>query len=117
MLKNITAIGLIILFAGATAAPFIHLGDCEMPCCIKVEKSCCDMKKDIDCPTMSDCGTSVFMPIVSGPFHKADLKTTDAVINFSIQNYQITNNKSELYIHRIESDPGPIAHLNLPLLI
>lgn len=117
MLKKITAISFIALFAGLTAAPFIHLGDCSMLCCAEVEMSCCEMEKEMSCPTMSDCGTSVFVPVVSGPFHKSTLKTFDAVTEYLSVICSYTEHKTELLNHRIESDPGPIAHLNLPLLI
>ena len=117
MIRKITAIALITLFAGLTAAPFIHLGDCSMPCCAEVEMSCCEMEKEMSCPTMSDCGTSVFVPVVSGLFHKSLLKSIDAVSSFAVQNSGFPSRIIQTYLYRIPADPGPSAHLNLPLLI
>lgn len=117
MLRKITAISLIIMFGIITAAPFIHSDDCTNSCCVEVEMSCCEMEKEITCPTMSDCGTTVFVPIVSGPFHKSLLKSIDAVSNIAVQNSVFPAFIIQAFLHRIHADPGPIAHLNLTLLI
>lgn len=117
MIRKITAVGLIALFAGLTAAPFIHLDDCNMPCCAELEKSCCEMEKQMVCPTMSDCSTTVFVPIVSGPFHKSALKSIDAVTNLASALPDFPSFVIQAFQDRAHSDPGPIAALNLPLLI
>ena len=117
MFKKIIAVGLITLFAGVTAAPFISLDDCNMSCCAVIETSCCEMDQEMTCPTMTDCGASVFVLIVSGPFHKSELKSSDIISQRFV---------TDLGIHKIETnyiaclgnfDPGPIASLNLPLRI
>jgi hypothetical protein len=117
MIRKITAVGLIALFAGLTASPFIHLTDCNMACCIEIEKSCCEMEKEMVCPMMSDCGTTVFVPIVSGPFHKSALKSIDAVTNLVVALTDFPSFVIQAFQDCAHSDPGPIAALNLPLLI
>ena len=117
MLKKITAIGLITLFAGMTAAPFIPLDDCNMPCCAAIATSCCEMDRDITCATMSDCGSSVFMLIVSGPYHKSELKSSDIISQRFVTDLGIPKIETNYIACLGNFDPGPIASLNLPLLI
>jgi hypothetical protein len=117
MLKKITAIGLITLFAGMTAAPFISLEDCNMSCCAAIATSCCEMERDITCATMSDCGSSVFTLIVSGPFHKSELKSSDIINHRFVTDLGIPKIETNYIACLGNFDPGPIASLNLPLLI
>jgi hypothetical protein len=117
MLKKITAVGLITLFAGMTAAPFIPLDDCNMPCCAGIATSCCEMDREITCATMSDCGSSVFMLIVSGPFHKSELKSSDIFSQLFVADLGIPKIETNYIACLGNFDPGPIASLNLPLLI
>ena len=117
MLKKITAIGLITLFAGMTAALFIPLEDCNMSCCAAIATSCCEMDSDITCGTMSDCGSSVFMLIVSGPFHKSELKSSDIISQRFVTDLGIPKIETNYIACLGNFDLGPIASLNLPLLI
>ncbi len=117
MLKKITAVGLITLFAGVTAAPLIHLDECNMPCCAGLATSCCDMDQEVACPTISDCGSSIFVLIVLGPFHKSELKSSDSISQRFATDLDIPKIKTN-YVTRLGNfDPGPIGSLNLPLLI
>jgi len=117
MLKKITAVGLITLFAGVTAAPFISLDDCNMSCCAVIETSCCEMDQEMTCPTMTDCGASVFVLIVSGPFHKSELKSSDIFSQRFVTDLGIPKIETNYIACLGNFDPGPIASLNLPLLI
>ena len=88
-----------------------------MSCCAAIATSCCEMDRDITCATMSDCGSSVFMLIVSGPFHKSELKSSDIISQRFVTDLGIPKIETN-YIACLENfDPGPIASLNLPLLI
>jgi len=117
MLKKITSVGLIALFTGLTAAPFISLDDCNMPCCAAIATSCCEMDRDITCATMSDCGSSVFMLIVSVPFHKSELKSSDIISQRFVTDFGIPKIETNYIACLGNFDPGLIASLNLPLLI
>tara|TARA_B100001105_G_C22008112_1_gene280348 strand:+ start:157 stop:510 length:354 start_codon:yes stop_codon:yes gene_type:complete len=117
MLKKITAVGLITLFAGVTAAPFISLDDCNMSCCAVIETSCCEMDQEMTCPTMTDCGASVFVLIVSGPFHKSELKSSDSITRRIVTDLNIFKIETNYVPHFGNFDPGPMASMNLPLLI
>jgi len=117
MLKKITAVGLITLFAGVTAAPFISLDDCNMPCCAVIATSCCEMDQEMTCPTMTDCRESIFVLIVSGPFHKSELKSSDSISQRFATDLDIPKIKTNYVTSFGKYDPGPIAFLNLPLLI
>ena len=117
MLKKITAVGLITLFAGVTAAPFISLDDCNMSCCAVIETSCCEMDQEMTCPTMTDCGASGFVLIVSGPFHKSELKSSDIISQRFVTDLGITKIETNYIACLGNFAPGPIASLNLPLLI
>ena len=117
MLKKITAVGLITLFAGMTAAPFIPIDDCNMSCCATIATSCCEMDRDIRCLTMSDCESSVFMLIVSGPFHKSELKSSDIFSQRFVADLGIPKIETNYIACLGNFDPGPIASMNLPLLI
>jgi hypothetical protein len=117
MLKKITAVGLITLFAGVTAAPLIHLDECNMPCCAGLATSCCDMDQEVACPTISDCGSSIFVLIVSGPFHKPELKSSDSISRRFITDLDIFKIETNYVTSFGKYDPGPITFLNLPLLI
>jgi len=118
MLKKITSVGLIALFTGLTVAPFIPLDDdCNIPCCAAIVTSCCEIDRDITCATMTDCGSSVFMLIVSGPFHKSGLKSSNIISQQFITDLDNPKIKTN-YVTRLGNfDLGPIASLNLPLLI
>jgi len=117
MLKKITAVGLITLFAGVTAAPLIHLDECNMPCCAGLATSCCDMDQEVACPTISDCGSSIFVLIVSGPFHKSELKSSDSISQRFVTDLDIFKIETNYVTSFGNYDPGPMASLNLPLLI
>jgi len=117
MLKKITAVGLVTLFAGMTAAPFTPLDDCTMPCSPAIPPSCCEMDREITCPPISDCGSSVFMLIVSGPFHKSELKSSDIISQRFVTDLGIPKIETNYIACLGNFDPGPIVSLNLPLLI
>ena len=117
MLKKITAVGFITLFVGVTVASLIHLDECNMPCCADIATSCCDMDQEIACPTMSDCGSSIFVVIVSGPFHKSELKSSDSISRRFVTDLDIINIETNYVTSFGKYDPGPITFLNLPLLI
>ena len=116
-MKKITAVGLITLFAGVTAAPLIHLDECNMPCCAGLATSCCDMDQEVAWPTISDCGSSTFVLIVSGPFHKSELKSSDSISRRFVTDLDIINIETNYVTSFGKYDPGPITFLNLPLLI
>ena len=116
-MKKITAVGLITLFAGVTAAPLIHLDECNMPCCAGLATSCCDMDQEVACPTISDCVSSIFVLIVSGPFHKPELKSSDSISQRFITDLDIFKIETNYVTSFGKYDPGPITFLNLPLLI
>jgi len=117
MLKKITAVGLITLFAGVTAAPFISLDDCNMPCCAVIATSCCEMDQEMTCPTMTDCRASIFVLIVSGTFHKSELKSSDSISQRFVTDLDIFKIETNYIACFGNYDPGPMASLNLPLLI
>ncbi len=116
-MNKITAVGLITLFAGVTAAPLIHLDECNMPCCAGLATCCCDMDQEVACPTISDCGSSIFVLIVSGPFHKSELKSSDSISRRFITDLDIFKIETNYVTSFGKYDPGPITFLNLPLLI
>jgi len=117
MLKKITSVGLIALFTGLTAAPFIPLDDCNMPCCAAIATSCCEMDRDKTCATMSDCGSSVFILIVSVPFHNSELNSSDIISQRFVTDLGIPKIETNYIACLGNFDPGPIDSLNLPLLI
>ena len=116
-MNKITAVGLITLFAEVTAAPLIHLDECNMPCCAGLATCCCDMDQEVACPTISDCGSSIFVLIGSGPFHKSELKSSDSISRRFITDLDIFKIETNYVTSFGKYDPGPITFLNLPLLI
>jgi hypothetical protein len=74
MIKKITALWVLFLFAGQLTASFLHF-DCDMFCCQESVDSCCAIEPVVkECPTIGEsCKTVVFLPIVSGPTVKFEI--------------------------------------------
>ena len=121
MLKRIISISLLLIIAFVMAAPILHI-DCDMPCCGAEEMTCCDKKMDseitkactIDMKTC-DMG-SIFVPLVSAPINKYNMKVDMNVqwtIQFStfISSYNMNYNLV-LLVH----PPEPPPAFNTPLL-
>jgi hypothetical protein len=75
------------------------------------------MDQEVACPTISDCGSSIFVLIVSGPFHKPELKSSDSISQRFITDLDIFKIETNYVTSFGKYDPGPITFLNLPLLI
>ena len=68
MIKKFISIGLIAFMAVSLAAPLFSSKDCGMPCCEKVEISCCLEKVKTECPMeMTSCDQSLIILLISGP--------------------------------------------------
>ena len=67
MVKKSITVGLIAFMALALAAPLFSSEDCDLPCCITVETSCCIQPEVVDCPMgMTACETPIALLLISG---------------------------------------------------
>ncbi len=67
MLKKYISIGLIAFMAVSMAVTLFSSEDCGMPCCGKVEMSCCIGQEKSQCPEMTSCDKTLILLLLSGP--------------------------------------------------
>ena len=81
MIKKFISIGLIAFMAVSLTAPLFSSKDCGMPCCEKVEISCCLEKVKTECPMeMTSCDQSLIILLISGPKAQTN-QTVDSSVN------------------------------------
>lgn len=117
MLKRITAILLLIQFAGAMVSPLVHGNNCDMVCCTEESDSIIMKELAQDCKeTMSECHPPVFLPVVNAPqpVHEmeADLSSFSLIDLEGVTHKIHTYTRASLVLNE-HSPPGQ----NLPLLI
>ena len=117
MLKRITAILLLIQFAGAMVSPLVHGNNCDMVCCTEESDSVIMQELAQECKdTMSECHPPVFLPVVNAPqpIHEmeADLSS------FSMFDFEklIKSNSTKIVFSLVLTEQSPPGQ-NLPLLI
>lgn len=68
MVKKYISISLITFMTISLAAPLFSTENCDMPCCEKIEMSCCLEQDKSECPMeMTSCDQSLIILLISGP--------------------------------------------------
>ena len=122
MLKRTISIVLLMSMTFAMAAPMLHI-ECDMPCCQVDKMTCCETNQEKSTEKtykmeMKSCDMgSVFVPIISGPLHRYNLKIDLNLQNAVEANSFIVSPEINFNLVLLAHPPKLPPAFNLPLLI
>lgn len=122
MFKRSISLFILLNMTFSMAAPFLHF-DCNMPCCEVEKLTCCDKEKVMmeskSCKMdMKKCEIgSLFVPILSGPFHQDKMKVDldfKKTLLIGLENLYFELNFNHVVL---DHPPEPPVRYVLPLLL
>jgi hypothetical protein len=122
MFKRSISLFILLNMTFSMAAPILHF-DCNMPCCEVEKLTCCDKEKIImeskACKMdMKKCEIgSLFIPILSGPFHQHKMKVNldfQKILLMELYNLSFESNFNQVVL---DYPPEPPVRFVLPLLL